>query len=514
MHAKVDNMDRISTFLAAPETVYYLIGVLVVIALIFMLTFHRIVTKSEVPLKQAYAIIETTQSKEAFATQYTELVDRISVLFRKHRNLREQWIKFQRHLTRNDQGIICGYFEPERFFNPNLLHRSRWAALCKAAPGYLVGIGLVFTFLGIAVVIHRASIALGSSNDIQAIQELLNAAGSKFWTSLVGVAFSIITSAAIHWRTAGHIIAAAEFSRSLSERIFFLSPEYSLHLTNILQSQQINALKDLSGTVLHSGKDAAREIIFGFKSFEEGMKSITKDTFSDLVHRSTSELSNAIEVSLKGVAQTFVTVNEQLESIVQRIQPLPENFGNISESIIKASVATNLQFDESVRHLSDNFGKAKLLSAEINADFSSSAGHAEEIRKVLTFIPDSLVKATASLEHLGRLDNVSQRLHESAAAVRSASDSLLASWKQQADHVSSIDAKLGHTVATLPTVFTQYSEGLKKFSEDFENHLIRVLGSLSSQIEALESSQNSLRGVAESLHAASIASSNSSTETL
>jgi hypothetical protein len=207
-------------------------------------------------------------------------------------------------------------------------------------------------------------------------------------------------------------------------------------------------------------------------------------------------------------------VNEQLESIVQRIQPLPENFGNISESIIKASVATNLQFDESVRHLSDNFGKAKLLSAEINADFSSSAGHAEEIRKVLTFIPDSLVKATASLEHLGRLDNVSQRLHESAAAVRSASDSLLASWKQQADHVSSIDAKLGHTVATLPTVFTQYSEGLKKFSEDFENHLIRVLGSLSSQIEALESSQNSLRGVAESLHAASIASSNSSTETL
>lgn len=496
-------MEWISSLLAAPSTVGCLIAALVAVALVSTVVFRSIVRKSKLPLKKATVIIEEAKTKEDFAEKYLTLVDQVSAVFQDHRTLKQQWAKFQSQLTRNEAGLVCTYFQPEEFFNAVVLLRSRWLPLCRAVPNYLVGIGLVFTFLGIAVVIYRASLALGTSGDLQALRQLLGAASLKFWTSLVGVALSIATSGYTRHLMARYNVTVADFSHALSQRVFFLSQEYSLHLASSLQAQQLVALQSLRTLIDQSGKETSKEIVSELRGLREAMQTVTEDTFSELVQKSTAELSSAISASLQNTAQTFSTINENLKLIAAQVEPLPESFKSVSEQVAKASSEMTSQLESAGRHFNDDLGKARVSTSQIASEFLTSSDHASRISMALATVPDALAKVTASLAGLSQLESVSQRLHEAAAAVRSSSDALLVNWKQQAEHVSNVDAKLANTVATLPTLFGQYSDSLRMFSEEFEKHLGRVLGALASQVESLESSQNDLRMIAESLHASS-----------
>ena len=494
-------MDFIAKFLAKPSTVIWLVVTLFILALTFSLKFRRVVRSSKLLLKAATTLLDGVVNRSDFANQYLEIADRISVAFSKNRPLSQQWKRFQTQLTRGEDGTIFSYRQPDEFFNSTSLLKDRWLPLCKAGPSYLVGIGLVFTFLGIAVVIYRASLALGSSNDLQALRDLLGAASLKFWTSLVGVALSVITSGYFRHLTARFNVATSDFSYALSRRVSFLSQEYSLQMTNIYLSRQVEALHELRTAVLQREEESSDKIVKELQSLQKGMISVTENTFSELVEKSTSELSSAITNSLRDVANTFVSINIDLKLIMEQVQQLPNSFRSLSQEVNHSSLETAGQIQGAGRVLMDDLGKAKIASSEIAAEFAQSSDCANRIRISLDSLPDAIAKVTESLSRLSALQDVSQKLHEAAAAIRASSDALVVNWQQQADHVSSIDQKLGHTVATLPTVFTQYSESLQKFTEEFDSHLGSVLGSLATQVESLESSQDSLRGIAEALHA-------------
>src|SRR5262249_19293447 len=156
--------------------------------------------------------------------------------------------------------------EPEVFFNSGTLLRDRWLPLCKAGPGYLVGIGLVFTFLGIAVVTYRASVALGSNGDLQALCDLLGAASLKFWTSLVGVALSILCSGYFRHLTAEFDLTASDFSYALSKALPIARQEHAFVLSNNLLSRQIDSLIDLKNTLSQRQREASLEIVEEIRS--------------------------------------------------------------------------------------------------------------------------------------------------------------------------------------------------------------------------------------------------------
>src|SRR5205085_392193 len=61
-----------------------------------------------------------------------------------------------------------------------------------AYPNYLIGIGLTFTFIGLAAALHVAQAGLAHGAGQQALKDLLAVASVKFISSIVGIASSLV----------------------------------------------------------------------------------------------------------------------------------------------------------------------------------------------------------------------------------------------------------------------------------------------------------------------------------
>ncbi|PLP60755.1 hypothetical protein CYK37_00075 [Mesorhizobium loti] len=90
-------------------------------------------------------------------------------------------------------------FQPSRTFNMRMLeHEGLRIRFYLGLPNDFVGLGLVFTFLGLVAGLYFASRSMMSADLTQAREaliQLLHAATFKFLTSIVGIAISLILSA-------------------------------------------------------------------------------------------------------------------------------------------------------------------------------------------------------------------------------------------------------------------------------------------------------------------------------
>lgn len=98
-----------------------------------------------------------------------------------------------------------------------------------AVPNYLVGLGLLFTFLGLVAALYFASagVTAASIQDAQgALRDLLTAATFKFVTSIAGLGASIVYS----WREKDQLYqvgrSLSRLCAALEERLVPVSPEY------------------------------------------------------------------------------------------------------------------------------------------------------------------------------------------------------------------------------------------------------------------------------------------------
>lgn len=112
----------------------------------------------------------------------------------------------------------------------------------QAVPNILVGLGLLFTFVGLVAALHFASAGVTAA-DIReaqaALRELLAAATFKFATSIAGLAASLVFS----WREKVHLhrvqAEIRRFCLLLEERLLPLTPE-TLLVAQIDETRRIN----------------------------------------------------------------------------------------------------------------------------------------------------------------------------------------------------------------------------------------------------------------------------------
>ena len=144
--------------------------------------------------------------------------------------LRAPWIGYAGTLL-NADNEIRSTIRPANFFNINGLGKTTGQfRVFQSLPGYFVGLGLIFTFLGLVAGLHFASegIATPSLEDArQALVQLLNASTFKFLTSISGIATSLILS--LSSLLAGQALqnSLADVSTAL-ERIFPLITEQAV----------------------------------------------------------------------------------------------------------------------------------------------------------------------------------------------------------------------------------------------------------------------------------------------
>ncbi|MDB5099226.1 MAG: hypothetical protein JWM80_3647 [Cyanobacteria bacterium RYN_339] len=115
--------------------------------------------------------------------------------------LAEPWRGYREALVRDpaDGRLRSGEPAAAHFNAATVIERRVNLGLFQAIPGLLVGIGICFTFLGLAIALQQASLGI-SSQDVAvtqaALRGLYGAASFKFVTSIVALACSVLFTAA------------------------------------------------------------------------------------------------------------------------------------------------------------------------------------------------------------------------------------------------------------------------------------------------------------------------------
>ncbi len=110
--------------------------------------------------------------------------------------LARHWRSFRTQIARSADGTHMRFAEPsERFSLSNIRLAGRSASAMRAFSGDFVGIGLVFTFLGLVAGLYFAgrsmlSADLGAARE--ALIQLLHASTFKFLTSIMGIGMSLV----------------------------------------------------------------------------------------------------------------------------------------------------------------------------------------------------------------------------------------------------------------------------------------------------------------------------------
>lgn len=129
-----------------------------------------------------------------------ETVQEIDRTMAKFPRFQQSWKLFRSSLVVDDAGNTTSTAPPSRYFNIKMLeHQGMRIRFFLGLPGDFVGMGLVFTFLGLVAGLYFASQSMMTSNLDEARQgltRLLHAATFKFLTSIVGISCSLVLSAA------------------------------------------------------------------------------------------------------------------------------------------------------------------------------------------------------------------------------------------------------------------------------------------------------------------------------
>ncbi len=148
-----------------------------------------------------------------------ERLQQIDALMERYNIVTRSWKLFRATLTTRPDGRILAEVPPDRYFDMSVLERvGLRLRVFLGLPNDFVGLGLVFTFMGLVAGLYFASRSMMSA-DLAVARDglilLLHAATFKFMTSIAGIGVSIMLS----W---GQRILLGNIEAELSEIRFLL----------------------------------------------------------------------------------------------------------------------------------------------------------------------------------------------------------------------------------------------------------------------------------------------------
>ena len=145
-------------------------------------------------LDAALGVIESAPGPSAFRDRFPSLTEALAA----NPVIGDSWRAFAQTLVPvpRPDGALGATRRPEHYFDERILARAGVnMRLYSAVPNYLVGLGLLFTFVGLVAALYFASAGVAAANVQEAqgaLRDLLAAATFKFATSIAGLGASII----------------------------------------------------------------------------------------------------------------------------------------------------------------------------------------------------------------------------------------------------------------------------------------------------------------------------------
>lgn len=242
-------------FLSSPTAPYIFCGVIIAVFFYALLDGWVRLSAAQMAISRGILTLNASAGREAFFEQFETIGDQ----FARQPMFAAAWSEFAKTvIVDRDRRLVRITRRPHEFFNETSLLAPRInLRLYAAMPGYLISLGLFFTFIGLVAAIAIAAQGLGEAADVNqtqaALVRLLDVASLKFLSSVTGISLSIILS----------FLQKARLNR-VSQRIHQFGNAVAAHTqlitTEQLLHQWIIAQEQTTRSFAHLAEDIATEV--------------------------------------------------------------------------------------------------------------------------------------------------------------------------------------------------------------------------------------------------------------
>jgi hypothetical protein len=245
-------IDAVFSFFALSWVPWTLSALLIAGAVGIWLDLRRRLEPVLLGLDDALRVVEEAGSAASFTDRFPSINQRLAA----NPVIGDSWRAFVKTLVPvpGQDDVLGTTHRPHEDLNESILTSAGVnLRFYTAVPNYLVGLGLLFTFLGLVAALYFASAGVTAAN-IQAAQgalrDLLAAATFKFVTSIAGLGASIVYSSREKTQLyrVGHRLA--RLCTALEQRLVPVTPEY-LGIVQLAEMKGQSTLLRRLGRHLH-----------------------------------------------------------------------------------------------------------------------------------------------------------------------------------------------------------------------------------------------------------------------
>ena len=485
--------------LSKPEFVYALASGIFVFAAALAVAFALLHTLSiGVSLFLVQRCLAAPRDMVAFAEAYGSIHRKLE----RHPLIGHAWKEFDETLVMPDDlgQPIRNTVRPQSFINIGVLRERLFGLkMMGSIPGYFVGIGLLLTFIGLVLALHKASDAVSSSSASgmqDATRELLRVASFKFSTSIAGLGASIALS--LLFRVYMILIEGSldKVCHVTERKLRYTAPQSITAQMNDRLGEQVAELKQINSADFFSrmGEQLSPQIQAAFSSAMAPMNSsitaavaqlssTSQSGVSDLIKEFTSSMQGSAGTEMRELGNTLEGVRAALVDAQRNINGSGEDFGR---RMSDAAENLNRLVIDAGDHLGQSSEQSRLALADVVSALRETFDHAD--RKVQEALSQATGTASSRIEEMlgstfgrleaqvsafqsglvsfqsgmgGHLNETSQRIAESrtaaveaigaasVGAARALQDGLAGAMQQINSEIAQLTAAMRETASTL-----------------------------------------------------------------
>lgn len=497
----------------------------------------------------AKLVRDNNETREQFKTAFPLIDEEL----RKPKFLHHAWMEFWESLifpAHDSPDPIRNTVRPEFYLNVHAAEASgRTLRLLQSLPNYFVGLGLLFTFIGLVAALYFASEGVASDNVDEAkesLRHLLNAATFKFMTSIVGLASSIVLS--FSYRVIVQNLQR-EFDRlceGLERGLLFATDAwYAQESLNELKvhSEQLKRFNTdfaievgnvLRGTMSESLTEALGPLTAAIEGMTGNVGQMNQDALANMAKAFGEDLKGAAGSEMTALVSALEEIKGSLTGVVDQINATSSDFGNrmatsasrVEELLAnagdqlreKASGAASA-FAEQMEGASNNLNASlgplsaqigrfeasiESLDSKIQAQRNAFQDVAEKVSDITVSVAgtiDDLRNASSPLAEVSvRFDSAAKEIRSAGEAITETQNSLRAlaekigetteamesAWEDYRTRFEGVDKSLGDAIGQLVTGADGYREHVETFVEGLNRELDTAVRNLRGGIEGLK----------------------------
>lgn len=445
------------------ETVAPTIATAMVGAAVFLLVIFSVqIVRTKMRLGACISFLKKCETKADFATRF----DDFDGLMQRFSPLKHAWLEYSETLLprHHDTKVVESTVRPGDFISlTEAEHAGLRLKWFHGLSNIFVGLGLLFTFIGLVAALYFAAQAINSAGGMgkidpaaqtqvmqSALAQLLGAATFKFWTSIAGLGSSIVL--ACIYRVATRWLEAQfdRLCREIERCTLTVTPELLSHRQYEELREQSAQLKEFTGQLAFNLGKALEDALLA------AMPPIMTSAMQPIAHQigtMASNISGMNENALKTMAEEFGSVisanaGSEMRAVTETLKQIQASLTQTSEMVSGSGSGLSSQIADAAADLR---AAASAVTEGIRGMTEAAQSDVSRTRQTLE---DQLLTASQGLTRAAGV--IKETLSDVGTKMTSAThDAGTAFANQIADAVSRIEASSARNAEAIQQVVDQ-----------------------------------------------------------